>query len=217
MKIHSFEFAHIKSFKSLKFDLDKTSVLIGQNDHGKSSILKSIDLVLNRIDDAMLASETLHPDLAELLLPIFPVLAKARRITINYLSGTKKKSLHITVRSDLTFTVLEKIERNAKTTPAAIDAFKRLREANKFVLIPALRDAASPEFQGVFTRMLREHGLSKMIPQKAGGTPKEYRTLKDIRDAVTDTIKPFMKNNLLPQIQEKFGFQTQHKLALSLM
>lgn len=41
MKIKSFEFAYIKAFKSLKFDLEKTSVLIGQNDHGKSSILKA--------------------------------------------------------------------------------------------------------------------------------------------------------------------------------
>ena len=83
MKIDAFQFSHIKSFKSLFFELDKTSVLIGQNDHGKSSILKSIDIVLNRLDEATLALGSLHPDLAELLLPIFPVQAKARRISIS--------------------------------------------------------------------------------------------------------------------------------------
>jgi len=214
MKIKSFEFAFIKAFKSLRFDLDKTSVLIGQNDHGKSSILKAIDIVLNQLNEETLALGALHPDLAELLLPIFPVKSKARRITITYETGTKQKQLHITVRTDLTFTVLERIEKNAKTTPAAIEVLKKLREHNKFVLIPALRDASSPQFQELFSRMLREHGLSKMIPQKAGGTPKEYRTLKDIRDKVSSTIKPYINEALLPQIEKYFGFKTQHKLAL---
>lgn len=156
----------------------------------------------------------MHPDLAELLLPIFPVDAKARRVTINYDEAGKRKQLHITVRTDLTFTVLEKIERNAKTNKASLEALSKLREHNRFVLIPALRDATSPLFQDLFSKMLREHGLSKMIPQKAGGTPREYRALKDIRDQIATTIKPYINEALLPQIEKHFGFQTQHKLAL---
>jgi putative ATP-dependent endonuclease of OLD family len=109
---------------------------------------------------------------------------------------------------------LEKIERNAKTTPAAIEVLKKLREHNHFVLIPALRDASSPRFQELFSKMLREHGLSKIIPQKAGGTPKEYRTLKEIRDKVSTTIRPYINEALLPQIEKHFGFKAQHKLAL---
>lgn len=214
MKIKSFEFAYIKAFKSLSFDLDKTSVLIGQNDHGKSSILKAFDIVLNRLDEEALKLGALHPDLAERLLPIFPVDAKARRITLNYEDAGKDRQLYVTVRADLTFTVLEKIERNAKTTPSALSSLKKLREHNKFVLIPALRDASSPQFQDLFARMLRQHGLAKMIPQKAGGTPKEYRVLKDIRDKISDTIRPYINAALLPQIEDNFGFRTQHKLAL---
>lgn len=214
MKIKSLEFAHIKSFKSLRFDLEKTSVLIGQNDHGKSSILKAFDIVMNQLDEDTLKLGALHPDLAERLLPIFPVNAKARRISLNYEDAGATKQLHVTVRADLTFTVLEAIRKNAKTTQGSLDVLKRLREHNHFVLIPALRDASSPRFQELFSRMLREHGLSKIIPQKAGGTPKEYRTLKEIRDKVSKTIKPYINEALLPQIEQHFGFKTQHKLAL---
>ena len=214
MKIKSFEFSHIKAFKSLEFDLEKTSVLIRQNDHGKSSILKTIDIVLNRLDETTLKLGALHPDLAEKLLPIFPVNAKARRITVRYEEAGTTRELHITVRADLTFTVLNKIEKNAKTTPASLATLKKLREHNRFVLIPALRDASSPDFQELLSRMLREHGLSKMIPQKAGGTPKEYRALKDIRDKVSTTIRPYINDALLPEIEKHFGFKTQHKLAL---
>lgn len=214
MKIESFEFSYIKAFKSLKFDLARTSVLVGQNDHGKSSILKAIDIVLNQLDETALALGALHPDLAERLLPLFPVNSKARRITIRYTSKGVDKVLYITVRTDLSFTILETIERNATTTPAAIDVLKQLREHNRFVLIPAMRDATSPAFQDLFSRMLRVHGLAKIIPDKAGGTPKEYRKLKEIRDSISTTIKPFINAALLPKIEEQFGYKTQHKLAL---
>lgn len=214
MKIKSVEFAFIKAFKTLRFDLEKTSVLIGQNDHGKSSILKAIDIVLNQLDEETIKLGALHPDLAERLLPIFPVNAKARRITLIYDDAGTEKQLYVTVRADLTFTVLEKIERNAKTSPTALNVLKKLREHNRFVLIPALRDASSAEFQELFSKMLREHGLSKMIPQRAGGTPREYRTLKEIRDRITDEIKPYVNEALLPQIEKNFGFKTQHKLGL---
>jgi len=214
MRIKSFEFSHIKDFKSLLFDLKQTSVLIGQNDHGKSSILKTIDIVLNQLNEDTLAVGALHPDLAEKLLPVFPVNAKARRITVRYDDAGVEKALHVTVRADLTFTVLETIAKNAQTTPASLAAFRKLRDHNRFVLIPALRDASSPAFQELLSRMLREHGLSKMIPQKAGGTPKEYRVLKDIRDKISKDIRPYINDALLPEIEKRFGFKTQHKLAL---
>lgn len=214
MKVKSFEFSYIKAFKYLKFDFEKTSVIIGQNDHGKSSILKTIDIVLNQLDETTLERGALHPDLAERLLPLFPVNSKARRITITYLSNNTEKLLHVTVRTDLTFTIHETIERSAKTTPEAIAVLKKLREYNRFVLIPAMRDATSPAFQDLFSRMLRVHGLAKIIPEKAGGTPKEYRKLKEIRDSISTTIKPFINAALLPKIEEQFGYTTQHKLAL---
>ncbi len=214
MRIISFEFSHIKAFKNLKFDLAKTAVLVGQNDHGKSSILKAIDIVMNQLSDDAINAGVLHPDLAEVLLPITNNQAKARRITINYETNGKEKQLHVTVRKDLTFTLLEKVERNAKTSTGAVSALKALRERNIFVLIPALRDASSLEFRELFAHQLREHGLAKMIPQKAGGTPKEYRILKEIRDKVSTTIKPYIDGKLLPQIKSNFGFTTQHELAL---
>lgn len=214
MRITSFEFSFIKSFKSLHFSLDRTSVLVGQNDHGKSSILKAIDIVLNRIEDAMIEEGALHPDLAERLLPIFSVNAKARRITIAYDDQGKKKKLYITIRSNLSFIVHEKIARNAKTTTAAVTAFRRLREHNEFLLIPALRDASSPQFQEMFSRILKMRGLDTIIPQKAGGTPKEYRQLKSIRDDIAGSIKPYIDDKLLPEIEKYFGFQAEHKLAL---
>jgi putative ATP-dependent endonuclease of OLD family len=213
MKIRSFEFSHIKSYRSLDFRLDRTSVLIGQNDHGKSSILKAIDIVLNQLNEDVVEEGTLHPDLAERLLPVFPVDAKARRIIINYYTGHQRRQLYITVRSNLTFVIHERIARNIKTTPAAVQTLKELREKNRFILIPALRDASSSNFQDMLARILKSRGLAAIIPKKAGGTPKEYRKLKSIRDDISEKIKPYIDEMLLPQIERNFGFKTEHSLA----
>ncbi len=217
MKLKSVHFTHIKAFKTLDFSFEKTAVLIGQNDHGKSSILKAIDIILNQVDAKSLEDGALHPDLAERLLPIFPVDAKARRITLTYEKDDKKSlpnKIYITVRADLKFTISEKIEKNMKTSPNAVKILKEIQKHNRFVLIPALRDGSSAQFKELFSKMLREHGLLKMIPQKAGGTPKEYRKLREIRNNIMDTIKPYVDAALLPRIEDNFGFGTQHRLGL---
>lgn len=214
MKITSFEFAYIKSYKSLKFDFNKTNTLIGQNDHGKSSILKAIDIVLNKLNPSTVDDCLLHPDLSELLLPIFKVDGKARRITINYIHNKIQKSIYITFRTDLTYTVTEEVTKGSKTTSESIKKFNEVKEKNKFILIPAIRDTNSDKFQELFSKLLKDHGLSKIIPQKVGGTPKEYRALKSIREQISTTISPYINASLLPQIESHFGFETQHKLAL---
>ena len=214
MRLRAFELSHIKSFKSLVFDIDQTWVLIGQNDHGKSSILKAIDIVINWLDDPSPSITKLHPDLAERLLPVFPVNAKARRITIHYTDGGNEKQLYITVRGDLSFVIHDKIVRNPQTTESALSTLKLLREKNEYILIPALRDATSRSFQRLFSSTLETFGLAKIIPKKAGGTPKEYRALKEIRDQVTQTIKPYVDKGLLPEIGKHLGFDAQHTFAL---
>jgi putative ATP-dependent endonuclease of OLD family len=195
-------------------DLDDTWVLVGQNDHGKSSILKAIDIVLNRLDAPASASAKLHPDLAEKLLPVFPVNAKARRVTIHYTDGAHVKQLYITVRGDLSFLIHDEIVRNPQTTDSAIQTLNELKKTNQYILIPALRDATSRSFQSLFSETLETYGLSKIIPKKAGGTPREYRTLKEIRDKVTETIKPYVDKSLLPEIGKLLGFVSQHRFAL---
>ena len=214
MRIKSFEFSHIKAFRSVTFDLDRTSVIVGQNDHGKSSLLKAIDIVLNQIDEATIERGALHPDLADKLLPIFPVNAKARRVTINYECEKGLRQLHLTVRANLTFVIHEKIERGATTTKSALRVFAGIRATNRFVLIPAVRDASSQEFRQIFAELLREHGLDGFLPRGVGGTTREYRSLKNIRDKITSDITPFVHSALLPRIEESFGFETQHRLSL---
>ena len=202
----------------MAFDIDETWVLVGQNDHGKSSILKALDIVMNWLDvsaDSVSSSVSkLHPDLAERLLPIFPVNAKARRITLHYDEDGAQKQLFVTVRADLSFVIHEKIVRNPQTTESALRVLGLLRQKNRYLLIPALRDATSRSFQRLFSQTLETYGLSKIIPKKAGGTPKEYRALKEIRDRVTETIKPFVDKGLLPDIGKNLGFSPQHTFAL---
>ena len=51
---------------------------------------------------------------------------------------------------------------------------------------------------------------------EGGRNAKRIPNPKDIRDRITDTIKPYINETLLPQIEKNFGFKTQHKLGLKL-
>ncbi len=61
MQIQSISLSYIRSFKSLHLDLKKTRVLVGPNDHGKSSILKVLDILMNQITDEMIEAFALDP------------------------------------------------------------------------------------------------------------------------------------------------------------
>ena len=65
MKLVGLKLAYIKSFKTLDWNIARTKVIIGQNDHGKSSILKILNFVLNEITDYHLDQGFLEPAISE--------------------------------------------------------------------------------------------------------------------------------------------------------
>jgi predicted ATPase len=211
MKVKVFEFSHIKSYKTLRFDLEKTSVLVGKNDHGKSSILKVIDILWNQISEEMIKDEKLSSDITEQLLPVVGVNAKARRITIIY--GNNKR-LYITIRNDSKFIISDTIGRNISSSSRTKRIFRGLRENNIFVFIPSVRDTSSSKYKGSLRDALELYGLSQIITKKVGGTSREYRTLKDIRIKISTDVKGYINDSLLPKINDNVGFSSQHSLGL---
>jgi len=216
MKLIKFRLAFIKSYRSLTFDFSKTRILVGQNDHGKSSILKILNIVFNEITDEMIKDEMLSPDVAEKLLTIFNTNAKARRISLVYLTKTsREQELHISIRPDFSFVITEIIKRNISMEKKAISVFREIRKYNKFILIPAMRDATSNTFKILFSSTLDKYGLANIIPKGAGGTTKEYRKLKNIKEDIQETIKPFVDEALIPKITKTLSFKSEHPLTLS--
>lgn len=214
MKLIGMRLSYIKSFKSLDIDLQKTKILVGQNDHGKSSILKIVDILLNRITKEMIEEEILSPDIAEKLLTKFSTNAKARRITLLYFDGAKEKQLHLSIRTDFTFAIYETIKRGVKSEPHAKTLFEKLQKTNKFILIPSIRDVGSDSFRQLFKEALQSHGLSRLVPTQAGGTTREYRKLKEIQEEINKIIKPYVDEALLPNLEKRFGFKKEHPFAL---
>lgn len=47
MKLKKLKISNFKAYKSEEFDFDKTSIIVGKNDAGKSSILHALDLFFN--------------------------------------------------------------------------------------------------------------------------------------------------------------------------
>lgn len=214
-KLKKMRLDYIKSYKSAELNLVTTKVLVGQNDHGKSSLLKILNICLNEITAEMITEGILSPDIAEKLLTIFNTNAKARRITLIYEKDSKEQELYITVRVDLSFLIHDKIEKSAKTSTDSILEFEKIREFNSYILIPAIRDVSSKEFSNLFQLILEEHGLNSIIPTTRGGTTKEYRQLKKIKDDINTTITPYIESELLSAIKNIFPIDTAHPISIA--
>ncbi len=215
MKLVGLKLAYIKSFKTLDWNIARTKVIIGQNDHGKSSILKILNFVLNEITDYHLDQGFLEPALAEKLIPAFSTSARARRITLIVQEKSKYKELYIDIGRNYSIKVHDKITRGAKTTPAGKKLFTKIRSKNRFELVPAIRDVSSEIYKQLFSTTLQQHGLSKLKPKAAGGTQREYRELLAIRNSIDEIIQPYVHKRLLPKLSDEFGFTPQHELLLT--
>jgi putative ATP-dependent endonuclease of OLD family len=215
MRLMRLSLSFIRSFRQLDYDLKDTRVLIGQNDHGKSSILKVLDIVFNRITEEMIENRRMDANVAEQLLTIFSTNAKARRITLHYDLEGEHKQLHISLRPDFSFIIHSEIKRGTKHEQVASRLFTDLQKATKFLLIPAVRDASSDHYAHLLEQTLHAHGLSSLMPRNAGGTTKQYRQLKKVRDTIQKEIIPYVDSTLIPQLTKVFSFPPEHRFELS--
>ncbi|TGN18859.1 ATP-dependent nuclease [Leptospira idonii] len=216
MKIIGIELLNIRSFSKLECDFRNTKVFIGQNDHGKSSILKVLNLILNEIDFDDFEYGAIPEHHALLLLPAMKNSShKEKRIVLKYLSTSDKvNKLYLNLKSDFSVFVHTDASIKTKSEEKALKILSKLRELNKFILIPAIRDTKSFDFETLLTETLETYGLSDLTPSKRGGTVRGYRTISKIREEVTKDVKSILSNKLFPALKEKLGIKTNHQLSI---
>jgi putative ATP-dependent endonuclease of OLD family len=140
---------------------------------------------------------------------------KARRITLLFESATKQEErLIFTFRQDLSFDLKRKISREPGSKPEAKELFKKAKETNKVILVPAIRDTGSAEFVELLSKRLDEHGIANLLPREVGGTTREYRALKDIGRKIGETVAPFIDKKLTPLISKGLGIKVENELSI---
>ena len=203
IKLSSCEIENLRGYSNAKVTFDDWQVFVGENNEGKSSILRMIEFLVNDADEALLMSQrALMPDEADLWMPANDSHHRARRITLRFsirdsyvvkTSRRKKKrrtplrniDFRFSIRkSDLTARLNVGPPRRSEVTDTdAVKTFLRLRKRFRVELIPAVRNASSSRFVESFATLTDEIIGRKLIHDRQGGATTEYRlALSAIRD-----------------------------------
>jgi ABC-type transport system involved in cytochrome c biogenesis ATPase subunit len=198
--VRSITLENIRGFSSAVFDFsDRNVVLIGENNAGKTSLLRVFDWLMNRLDgDLLNGHRSLTPDECDLLLPARPTANKARRVTLTVHVSDGRSGIRfgaapnglVTLRIQLkgmgAIALLGQPSRNEQTTdPNALLLLDRIREQHAVIYVPPVREASSDLFIQQLKAKVRPLLEDAFIHNTAGGAPKNYREAKAALSKIT--------------------------------
>lgn len=190
MRLVSMRLENIGGFTTTEFGLENDALLIGENNSGKTSLLRIIDWVLNSLDDGLLwGRRELTRDEQQLLLPARATRNRARRIflRVHISDGRSARKfaadsagiaeVRVQFRQGNIYGRLGTPERGEtpETEPNAIALIERLHEQYACLYIPASRDGGSALFSDLLRTALRQRLEENMIYDGLGrpaGVPK---------------------------------------------
>lgn len=190
MRLQSVRLENIGGFTTTDFSLENDALLIGENNSGKTSLLRSINWILNDLDEQLLTGRRgLTRTEEQLLLPARATRNRARRIFLRvYISdgrsakkfGADSKGVaevRIQFRQGNNYARLGVPERGEtpETEPNATELIGRLQDEYACLYIPATRDGGSALFTDLLRTALRKRLQADMIYDGLGrpaGVPK---------------------------------------------
>jgi ABC-type transport system involved in cytochrome c biogenesis ATPase subunit len=185
MRFESIRLENIGGFTTTDFSLKNDALLIGENNSGKTSLLRTINWVLNELDGLLLESRReLTRDEQRLLLPARATRNRARRVflRVHISDGRSARKfganqdgiaeVRIQFRHGNIYARMGAPERGEapKTESKATELIERLQEQYACLYIPATRDGGSALFSDLLRTALRQR-LEKHMVYDGWGRP----------------------------------------------
>lgn len=194
---------NLRGYSAAELRVEGFTVVVGNNNQGKSSILRIADWVLNEADeDVLQGARELRDDETALLLPANQALQRARRFELifqfddgrrakRFGSGSKEVRLRVAVektRNRLRLNLGH--PRQGETHDArAFALLQQARDVVQFILVPAARDARSTRFRDALKQRLHGLLLTRFEHNRQAGAPAEYRKARNIIGALTKMVE----------------------------
>jgi predicted ATP-dependent endonuclease of OLD family len=201
ISINGCKVENLRSYLETSCEFRAFTVLVGENNEGKSSILKMIDKFINKTDETFLSGQRrLTKDEQAFWMPANETRHKARRLTLNLNipDGRIARSFggqeHVDLRMSISKSTMRARlnfgppKRGESHDNQALKLWKKLRKNMDVVLIPAVRDASSSGFAKRLEKHIDETIGTKLHQQGRGGSYKEYRTSLEIMDKLEDIV-----------------------------
>jgi predicted ATP-dependent endonuclease of OLD family len=192
ISIQSIAVENLRGYEHTQLFLKKMTVLVGENNEGKSSMLKMLERFMQIPPKFWEGDIDLSDEEFRFWYPANDARKKARRFTVNvkFSDGRQARRFGPTIQGvlPLRFAISSSgicrlntgaPKKNEKHDPRAAELLLRLQEEVQLVLLPPVRDAKSSTFAEKVSRGVKEQLNLKIGHSKQAGAPKEYRLAKD--------------------------------------
>ena len=226
--IHKAHIENLRGYQRASLGLARSAtILVGQNNSGKTSILRIINWLINHAPDSLLDGTDLPTsDDIQFLIPARSTPHRARRLTLEIevsdgRSYSKYKckngiaQLRFNIRQTPHWNIYLAIGdpvrgEKAESQPLAIELLQLLRKEHVFLYIPSFRDGHSPRFKTTLHDAFRSKISERALHSSPTGAPSEYRKIKkaldQVRDVAEDLANPLwndMRKHLPPGLAKK--------------
>lgn len=232
--LDSIEIENLRGFQRAFLPFEQSClILVGKNNSGKTSVLRLLDWIFNRLDlDALENSNKVSIDDQKFLLPARKTGNKARRIWVRVRVEDARRhrrfkcengiaTIRITFRKTPKPLLIARIGQPSRNEPAESDAkalalLRELQESTLLIYVPSFRDASSRRFSTTLSDALRARLAERALHAKQAGAPAEYRRVKEIINSLKE-LSEELAVPLWQAMQEHLpkGFTEQGRLDFS--
>lgn len=197
MKLVTIRMENVGGFQTAELETVGNKLLIGENNSGKTSLLRILDWVLNQADAGLLyGRRPLSKSEQKLLVPARATRNKARRLFLQieipdgrtarkYSAENRIAELRIQFRAENTYAKIAVPRRGEQpySEDRAVELLTRLQEQYCALYVAAARDAQSEVFRDSLRRSLTAQFKEALLPQGQGLTSKA-RAMRQRADAI---------------------------------
>jgi len=204
--IAAVEIENLRGYTKAHLDLDRrTTVLVGNNNSGKTSVLRMLDWLLNEADVSLLrGTGAPSEEVLSFLLPARESHKRARRLSVyvRVVDGRKHKSyecvsdiarLRLQVREDparLTLSIGKPRRKESAARKArALKLLDEVRQSHSFLYIPSFRDGESQRFKSTLLEAFRSRLAERGLHNRRGRAPAQSVTIKKALAAIQDVAQ----------------------------
>ncbi len=190
--IDSISVDNLRGYNRTTLSFNKLTILVGENNEGKSSLLKMLERAMQIPSEFWNGERILNEEDYEFWYPANNAMHKARRLTIavQFLDGRVARRFNVTKNDivDLRLAIgslgncrlnIGAPKKNETHDRMAQRLFDLLKQEVELVVLPPVRDSTSSEFTQKATREVKNQLEKKMAHSRQGGAPIEYRLAKE--------------------------------------
>ena len=201
LTVASISVENLRGYTYSQLQFNNLTVLVGENNEGKSSLLKMFEKLLIIPESFWDSDRALTEEDYDFWYPANDAHHRARRftVTVRFLDGRLARTFDSTRDSEIALRLavapngtcrlnMGPPKRNETHDQLATDLLRKLQQYVKLIFIPPVREARSSAFTKKVTRAVTQEINKKIAHNKRAGAPREYRLAKEAIDKIEQIV-----------------------------